>query len=47
MNDPNSFRYCLAESGHQDEERGVHALLLVIIYVSDECIILRIRSAAA
>ena len=47
MNDTYSFHYCLAESGHQDEERGVHALLLVIIYVSDECIILRIRSAAA
>lgn len=35
------------ESGDQDEERGVHALLFVTLYVLDERIVLRIWSSTA
>jgi hypothetical protein len=50
FNDPYPLLYstlCLTESGHQDKECGVHALLFVIIYVPDECIVLLIWAAAA
>jgi hypothetical protein len=37
---------CLTEFGDQDEERRVHALLLVTVHVPDERVIFRIWNAA-